>query len=63
MKEETREDWTLVQIDFDHFMQARTQLSGWGAAIQVLTPEALRLSIIDYAKQTIQIYREGIKTA
>jgi predicted DNA-binding transcriptional regulator YafY len=56
--EEQRDDpgWILVELVFDHFFQARTELLGLGAAVRVVEPEALRLSIIDYAKLISKLY-------
>ncbi|MCB2209976.1 WYL domain-containing protein [bacterium] len=54
--QEKESDWLLVELVFDHFFQARTELLGLGAAVRVIEPEALRLSIIDYAKLISQLY-------
>ncbi|MBG0785295.1 MAG: WYL domain-containing protein [Anaerolineaceae bacterium] len=43
--------WSLVEIAFDHFSEARTQLLGFGNSVKIVSPEALRLSAIDYAKE------------
>ncbi|HEY94230.1 MAG TPA: YafY family transcriptional regulator [Dehalococcoidia bacterium] len=42
---------------FDTFEEARTYLLGMGNSIEVLEPESLRLSIMDYAEQIIKLYR------
>jgi len=49
--------WKLVRIYFDNLDQARTQILGLGNAIEVIQPEALRISIIDYAKNIDNLYR------
>jgi predicted DNA-binding transcriptional regulator YafY len=51
-----RNGWEIIEIDFDGLYQARTQLLGLGGAVQVLEPKALRLSIVDYAKQITLVY-------
>ena len=49
--------WNLVRIYFDNLNQARTQILGLGNAIEVIQPEALRKSIIDYAKNIDNLYQ------
>jgi predicted DNA-binding transcriptional regulator YafY len=40
-------------------MQARSALLPYGSAVEVLAPEALRRSVIDFAEQTLSVYRES----
>jgi len=42
---------------FDSFEQARGALLACGGAAEVIEPEALRLSVEDYARQTLRAYR------
>lgn len=48
--------WQTVQLRFDSFVEARTKLLGLGAGVEVETPVALRLSVLDYAQQVAQLY-------
>ena len=51
-----REDdtqWIEVQMSFESFEAARTQLLGLGGAVQVIAPLALRTSLLDFARQTL----------
>lgn len=43
-------------VDFDSFEEARSFLLGCGQAVKVLSPEALRLSVADFAKQIVELY-------
>ena len=48
--------WKEVSILFDNFIQARKYILSLGRAAQVLEPEPLKLSIIDYAEQILDSY-------
>lgn len=48
--------WQTVELQFDSFEEARTKLLGLGAGVEVETPLALRLSVLDYAQQVVQRY-------
>ena len=53
----TDEDgWAEVELNFDYFEQARARLLGFGGAIEVLEPIALRFSVKDYAEQILRVY-------
>jgi predicted DNA-binding transcriptional regulator YafY len=47
-----------ARLDFESFNEARNYVLGFGVAMEVLEPEALRLSVIDYAKQIVTLYSE-----
>ena len=49
-------DWTILKLHFESLEAARARLLGFGCAIEVLEPRALRASIQDYARQIIDIY-------
>ena len=53
---ETREEWLTADLQFETFETARNRILGYGEAIEVLEPEALRLSIIDFASQVVDLY-------
>ena len=45
-----------VEMTFDHFEHARSALLAFGGAVQVIEPEALRLSIADFARRIVRTY-------
>ncbi len=47
----------LVRLNFEQLIQARSALLPFGGAVEVLSPEALRRSIADFAEQTLSVYR------
>ncbi len=51
------EGWVLVHLPFDNFVTARTRLLGLGRAVEVLEPQALRKSLLDFAEQIVDYYR------
>lgn len=48
--------WRTLTLVFDSLYDARYQLLGFGAAVEVLAPEPLRLSLLDFAQQIVQHY-------
>jgi len=48
--------WTSLDLPFESFHSARTRLLGLGRAVEVLEPEPLRKSILDFAAQIIDLY-------
>jgi predicted DNA-binding transcriptional regulator YafY len=50
--------WQLMTLDFESFEAARTQLLGFGGAVEVIEPLALRTSLADYAQQIQNIYNK-----
>jgi predicted DNA-binding transcriptional regulator YafY len=51
-----REGWQAMTLTFETFEAARARLLGYGGAIEVLEPPALRASVADYARQTRALY-------
>ena len=49
-------DAHYVILEFTTFEDARAKILGWGGAVRVVYPEALRLSIIDFARQVLMTY-------
>jgi len=45
-----------VEMAFDHFEHARAALLAYGGAIEVIEPDALRLSIADFARRVVETY-------
>lgn len=52
------EGWLTVTLPFETLEAARTRLLGLGRAVEVLAPLALRMSLIDYARQVVALYNE-----
>lgn len=48
--------WQTMTLQFESFEAARTRLLGFGGAIEVLEPLALRMSMADYARQIHRLY-------
>jgi predicted DNA-binding transcriptional regulator YafY len=48
--------WMVVIIFFENFFRARECILSLGRAVEVLEPEAFKLSVIDFAKQIIDFY-------
>ena len=52
------EGWVVLDLPFENLIVARTRLLGLGRAVEVLEPQALRNSLIDYAGQVVDFYKE-----
>jgi predicted DNA-binding transcriptional regulator YafY len=50
--------WVTLDLPFESFATARMRLFGLGRTVEVLEPEPLRKSIIDFAEQIINLYQE-----
>lgn len=50
--------WVTLDLPFESFETARTRLLGLGRAVEVLEPEPLRKSIIDFAEQIKNFYQD-----
>lgn len=50
------EGWITITLPFETLEEARERLLGFGRAVEVLEPQALRLSILDFAMQTVSLY-------
>jgi predicted DNA-binding transcriptional regulator YafY len=51
-----------LTLAFESFYHARDRLLAFGRAVEVLEPEPLRRSILDFAEQTVSLYRAGRTT-
>ena len=51
--------WVTLDLPFDSFITARTRLLGLGSAVEVLEPEPLRKSLIDFAEQVVGFYKNN----
>lgn len=50
---------SLVNLEFESFEQARSLLLGYGGAVEVQAPDALRLSIADFGRQIASVYLDS----
>jgi predicted DNA-binding transcriptional regulator YafY len=48
--------WVTLDLPFESFVAARSRLLGLGRAVEVLEPESLRKSLIDFAEQIVGFY-------
>jgi predicted DNA-binding transcriptional regulator YafY len=48
--------WTTLTLLFESLYDARSRLLSWGGDIEVLEPDVLRMSIVDFAHQTLARY-------
>ncbi|RPJ25164.1 MAG: WYL domain-containing protein [Chloroflexi bacterium] len=52
-----QDGWVTLDLPFESFIAARTRLLGLGRAVEVLEPEALRRSLVDFAEQIVGFYK------
>jgi predicted DNA-binding transcriptional regulator YafY len=50
--------WLRLCLPFETFESARERILGFGGAVEVLAPEALRRSVADFAAQTCAVYAQ-----
>jgi predicted DNA-binding transcriptional regulator YafY len=50
--------WVTLDLPFESFVAARSRLLGLGRAVEVLEPQALRKSLVDFAEQIVGFYEE-----
>ncbi|MGE5375259.1 MAG: helix-turn-helix transcriptional regulator [Bacteroidota bacterium] len=50
--------WVTLELPFDSFIAARSHLLGLGRAVEVLEPETLRRSLVDFAEQIVKFYQK-----
>jgi len=55
--EEAQGGWLRLCLSFDSLYAARSRLLGFGRAVEVLEPEALRKSLVDFARQMVSAYQ------
>jgi predicted DNA-binding transcriptional regulator YafY len=48
--------WSIADLAFSSYEAARQHLIGLGRAVEVLSPEILKIGIIDYARQVLNLY-------
>jgi predicted DNA-binding transcriptional regulator YafY len=50
--------WVTLDLPFESFVAARSRLLGLGRALEVLAPEPLRRSLVDFAEQIVLFYKK-----
>jgi predicted DNA-binding transcriptional regulator YafY len=50
--------WVTLDLPFESFVAARTRLLGLGRAVEVLEPQSLRRSLVDFAEQIVGFYKK-----
>ncbi|MBN1537628.1 MAG: WYL domain-containing protein [Anaerolineales bacterium] len=54
------EGWITIELNFENLETARSRLLAFGNAVEVLEPEALRLSIADFARQSLSMHANEV---
>jgi predicted DNA-binding transcriptional regulator YafY len=49
--------WVTLDLPFESFQAARSRLLGLGRSVEVLEPESLRRSLVDFAEQIVDFYK------
>lgn len=49
--------WVTLDLPFKSFISARSRLLGLGHAVEVLEPKSLRKSLVDFAEQIVEFYK------
>ena len=52
--------WVMLDLPFESFVAARSRLLGLGRAVEVLEPETLRKSLLDFAVQIVKFYKKQL---
>ena len=50
--------WIRLELAFESFEVALARILSFGSGVEVVSPEALRLSLADYAEQILMLYEE-----
>lgn len=50
--------WVTLDLPFESLITARSRLLGLGRAVEVVQPESLRKSLIDFAEQIVGFYKK-----
>jgi predicted DNA-binding transcriptional regulator YafY len=51
------EGWIEISLVFESLEEARQRILGFGGAVEVLAPQPLRESVLDHARQILEVYR------
>jgi hypothetical protein len=49
--------WKEVIISYENIFKARESILSLGRAVEVLEPQALRCSVVDFARQIVDLYQ------
>jgi predicted DNA-binding transcriptional regulator YafY len=55
-----RDGWVKLNLSFESFESARGQILGFGRGVRVIAPQALKLSVLDYAEQIVAFYQDNL---
>ena len=50
--------WVQLELAFASFEDARDRILGFGRGVEVLAPQALHRSVLDYAEQIVDLYTD-----
>jgi predicted DNA-binding transcriptional regulator YafY len=50
------EGWVTLTLPFETLEDARGRILGFGRAVEILSPQALRSTVLDYATQIVSLY-------
>jgi predicted DNA-binding transcriptional regulator YafY len=50
------EGWITLELSFESLEAARDRILGFGGGVEVLGPQALRMSVLDFATQIVALY-------
>jgi predicted DNA-binding transcriptional regulator YafY len=50
--------WARFKVSFESFEAARDRILSFGKGVRVIAPQALKLSVQDYAEQIVKLYQE-----
>jgi predicted DNA-binding transcriptional regulator YafY len=54
------QDWVSIRLSFESLEAARDRVLSMGGAVEVIEPEALRMTVLDYAAQIVDLYRHRV---
>jgi predicted DNA-binding transcriptional regulator YafY len=55
---EDLDGWKIINLQFESFFRARECILNFGRAAEVLEPDALRFSVVDFARQILNVYQD-----
>jgi predicted DNA-binding transcriptional regulator YafY len=56
---DSSDTWVTIMLDYESFEEARNSILGFGSAAQIIEPQSLRMSVIDFAQQITKFYESG----
>jgi len=59
--EDGEDQWVSVNFSFDSLVAARERILGFGNAVEILKPEELRISVMDFAERIVELYNRRLK--